>query len=309
MEDVFNNPRNIETLLFNHFRRGKFKSFESQLLEFAKQPHPAAAHFAQAHQKWAAQVEAEAAHDEELGLEHERHMAQEKKSKKQQYSSDLMSKKIASDLLDYLAQFKRLENEQLLIVSLPEFKSKIRELIKEPMQFKALFSNFDSIFRSHVFHLFEYSFLESLAKQNKDDFEHYCPEASEWLEAMKPKSAQLPSDLPIEGIRRELKPVKNYYRFTGDHRFHLFSVEYEGKKGDQAKAAILNQLSQDISKHQSKESLAAFKATTMSDQSEEFKLLNTGTGFFTRVFGLKTDSVVALENMFKDAESWYTPKA
>jgi len=156
-----------------------------------------------------------------------------------------------------------------------------------------------------IFSRFNTTQFSAIDKNNFEDWlsslsKKYHPAASAFVQANEKWKAAVALKA---ALKKELEP-EDFYPYANANRFHLFTVEYAGKKGDQAKTAILSKLSQEISRCESKESLAEFKATTMSPQSEEYKLLKTGTGFFTHVFGLKTDSEVALEKMFAVAESW-----
>ena len=97
-----------------------------------------------------------------------------------------------------------------------------------------------------------------------------------------------------------LQSVDNYYGYTQKNRFHFYAAHYHHKVGDQAKTAILNQLLNQINTCQTSKQLEQLQHDVVD--TPEYSILKTGQGLATRIFGLKTDSVKALEKMFEEAE-------
>lgn len=108
--------------------------------------------------------------------------------------------------------------------------------------------------------------------------------------------------------------IKNTYAHTASNpkegRRHAFEVDandfknlkekYQDTKGDFLKTSILSDLKQQIENTSSKEELKSLEKQIK--QSPEYKVLSTGQGLATKIFGLKTSSVDALEKMFTQQE-------
>jgi hypothetical protein len=107
-------------------------------------------------------------------------------------------------------------------------------------------------------------------------------------------------------------PISEYLNGRTTNRFHLFKAnvnsvssspeshaafkqKYQGIEGDDLKRAILNNLKADIS-GLDKPALETFRQEFL--KSLEYKLISTGQGLTTRVFGLQTDSQRAVELIF-----------
>ncbi len=95
----------------------------------------------------------------------------------------------------------------------------------------------------------------------------------------------------------KLNPLQTYY--PHQHRWHFYTVEFQGKKGDEAKREILQHACLEIEACQDRQSLKAFKERFI--KTEACAILRKSQGFFTQVFKCKTDSIKALEKMIEDA--------
>jgi hypothetical protein len=108
--------------------------------------------------------------------------------------------------------------------------------------------------------------------------------------------------------------VQNTYQHKASNplkgRDHFFKVdatnfknlkaEFQDSKGDYLKTMILKDFQTRIENTSSKEELDALKKELKG--SDEHKVLATGQGFATKLFGLQTSSVKALETMFEEQE-------
>jgi len=118
-------------------------------------------------------------------------------------------------------------------------------------------------------------------------------------------------------------PVAEYLKGSKKNRFHLFSANvnsissksnnvelfknlYKSVKGDDLKRSILNDLKLKLADIKTAEELTEFKKSYL--QSPEYKLLSKGQGLTTRVFSLKTDSIKAVDLIFKDHENQINEK-
>ena len=88
--------------------------------------------------------------------------------------------------------------------------------------------------------------------------------------------------------------------------FDKFKKKYKDDKGDYLKTKILEDFKQQIKKTSSTEALVALKKTLTS--SYEYEVLKKGQGWFTQVTGIKTSSLIALDDMFKQQEKYLKDK-
>ncbi len=119
------------------------------------------------------------------------------------------------------------------------------------------------------------------------------------------------TDISVQQAYQTFQPLlshQGYYQFYIDKtnrpfqtgRFHLFTAHDPKNqiKGDALKSEILDdfftRIDDCVTKPQLETLLALFK------NEEGYKTLETGQGFFTRLFNLKTSSIIALENKYKD---------
>ncbi len=84
--------------------------------------------------------------------------------------------------------------------------------------------------------------------------------------------------------------------------FQNFRNKYQSFKGDHLKTQILDDLKTRIQESSSKEELEKLKEELKT--SYETDVLNTGQGWFTQRFGLKTSSIKALESMIEQQEEF-----
>lgn len=108
--------------------------------------------------------------------------------------------------------------------------------------------------------------------------------------------------------------IKNTYEHKAfkesQGRYHFFAASpsgnnalnkrYQNLSGDHLKTKILEDLKDKIQNITSKEDLKSFKTSLM--KSPEYEVLKTGQGLFTRITGIKTSSVTALEDMIEQKE-------
>ena len=102
--------------------------------------------------------------------------------------------------------------------------------------------------------------------------------------------------------------IKTPYIYKDSDRFHLFeassenlSEKFHNLKGDYLKDKILNVFKDKLEKTSSKEELDTLVKEFKS--SDEFKTLEKGQGLTTRIFGLKTSSIEAFEEMVRAQET------
>lgn len=93
-----------------------------------------------------------------------------------------------------------------------------------------------------------------------------------------------------------LQLVENYYKYALFNRYHLFKAAYQGKQGDQAKRKILDQLLEKLKNIYSSEELKQFEKEFKTQ--DNYKILITSQGLFSRIFNLQTDSYQAVTQMF-----------
>ncbi len=84
--------------------------------------------------------------------------------------------------------------------------------------------------------------------------------------------------------------------------FQEFKIKYEQYKGDYLKTKILEDFKKQIEKTSSTEELVALKKTLTG--SYAYDVLKKGQGWFTQVTGIKTSSLIALDDMFKQQEKY-----
>ena len=140
--------------------------------------------------------------------------------------------------------------------------------------------------------------------------------------ANKPQQSTKPSvnETHKETHKETPKPsvaIENKYAYKAFNpeagRSHLFSASistasvaddfksrYKAMHGDHLKTKILEDLKEKIQNTSSKAELGELKTKLMT--SPEYDVLKTGQGLFTRITGIKTSSVVALEDMLKQKE-------
>lgn len=83
-------------------------------------------------------------------------------------------------------------------------------------------------------------------------------------------------------------------------KFKNLKEQFQDLKGDYLKSKILENLKSRIENVSSKDELKELKKEIMS--SDEYKVLNTGQGLFTKITGIKTSSVKALDAMINEQE-------
>jgi len=125
----------------------------------------------------------------------------------------------------------------------------------------------------------------------------------------KPGADKPTADKPAAGVK-----IVNKYEHQASNesegRFHLFTAsassvkgfkqDYQAMRGDHLKTKILEDFKRQIENISSPKELKTFKDNL--ENSPEFKVLNTGQGLFTKITGIKTSSVVALEDMISQKE-------
>ena len=99
-----------------------------------------------------------------------------------------------------------------------------------------------------------------------------------------------------------VRPHGAYEVSLDSDKFNGFKRKYGSAKGDHLKTEILNDFKVQIEKTFSTDELTELKERLMS--SRECEILKTGQGAFTRLTGIKTSSIVALENMFQQQEKY-----
>jgi hypothetical protein len=97
-----------------------------------------------------------------------------------------------------------------------------------------------------------------------------------------------------------LQPVTAYYPYAQANRFHFYDIHYKGKCGDLAKTAILETLIEQVNNCQNQHDLDELKSAFF--KSLEYKILKTSQGITSKLFGITTDSVKAVEHIFSDAQ-------
>lgn len=83
--------------------------------------------------------------------------------------------------------------------------------------------------------------------------------------------------------------------------FKNYKAQYQKLRGDHLKTEILEDLRSQIEGAHSLAELNNLKDNLM--QSPEYNILKKGQGVFTKITGIKTSSVKALEAMFKEKEA------
>ncbi|KTC93149.1 MULTISPECIES: hypothetical protein [Legionella] len=82
-------------------------------------------------------------------------------------------------------------------------------------------------------------------------------------------------------------------------------LKYQKLRGDALKTAILCDFKESLSKindsQELEQRIEAFKKTVDDDLTDEYKILATGQDRFTRMFGIQTSSIIALEAICADA--------
>lgn len=121
----------------------------------------------------------------------------------------------------------------------------------------------------------------------------------------------------FEEIAKSIMPLKDkiHYNHAVENdapgRKHAFTVKgasfadiketYMELKGDQLKTKILKDVKSELENIGSKEDLDKFKNDFK--KSDEYKVLKTGQGLATKLFGFKTSSVKAFEDLIAESES------
>jgi hypothetical protein len=86
-------------------------------------------------------------------------------------------------------------------------------------------------------------------------------------------------------------------------QFNNFKNKYNADRGDFLKTKILEDFKKQIQRTSSKEDLEKLKETVKG--SYEYDVLKKGQGYFTQVTGIKTSSLLALDDMFKQQEEYF----
>jgi len=115
-----------------------------------------------------------------------------------------------------------------------------------------------------------------------------------------PQECRLDSELILAGKNRQLNSA---YKYANSNRWHFFSANYKGKNGDAAKAAILNDLGNELNVITTEDELQQFERKMAFDK--RFKKLQTGQGVTTRFLNLfwhlkRTTSEKTLTNMIRE---------
>ncbi len=85
--------------------------------------------------------------------------------------------------------------------------------------------------------------------------------------------------------------------------FKQLTQHYKALQGDRLKSQILADVQEKLEGIESLEELKTYKQEFMDKKNNDaYRVLETAQGQFTRMFGIRTDSIAALEKMFEDKE-------